>query len=97
MAEIEAGGKVKDDMEIDSDDEVEVLPTAATKVDEVELKAANAQLDARIKDFNLKDLRKLLMTYMTYLASAKETTERKIDLTKISEGVNKDLGTVGSS
>ena len=94
MAEIEAGGKGKDDMEIDSDDEVEVLPTAATKVDEVELKAANAQLEARIKDFNLKDLRKLLMTYMTYLASAKETTERKIDLTKISEGVNKDLGTV---
>merc|ERR1719239_668530 len=94
MAEVEAGGKGKDDMEIDSDDEVEVLPTAATKVDEVELKAANAQLEARIKDFNLKDLRKLLMTYMTHLASAKETTERKIDLTKISEGVNKDLGTV---
>merc|ERR1719220_3129273 len=94
MAEVDVGGKGKDDMEIDSDDEVEVLPTAATKVDEVELKAANAQLEARIKDFNLKDLRKLLMTYMTYLASAKETTERKIDLTKISEGVNKDLGTV---
>merc|ERR1712088_1212495 len=50
--------------------------------------------EARIKDFNLKDLRKLLMTYMTYLASAKETTERKIDLTKISEGVNEDLGTI---
>merc|ERR1712032_1230406 len=44
MAEVEAGGKGKDD---------------------VELKAANAQLEARIKDFNLKDLRKLLMTYMT--------------------------------
>merc|ERR1712242_469335 len=35
-----------------------------------------------------------MMTYNTHLASAKETTERKIDLTKISEGVNKDLGTV---
>ena len=94
IAEVEAGAKGKDDMEIDSDDEVEVLPTAASKVDEVELKAANAQLEARIKDFNLKDLRKLLMTYMTHLASIKETTERKIDLTKISEGVNKDLGTI---
>jgi len=62
--------------------------------DEVELKAANAQLEARIKDFNLKDLRKLMMTYNTHLASIKETTERKIDLTKITEGVNKDLGTV---
>merc|ERR1712038_2095899 len=94
MAEVDVGGKGKDDMEIDSDDEVEVLPTGANKVDEVELKAANAQLEARIKDFNLKDLRKLLMTYMTHLASIKETTERKIDLTKITEGVNKDLGTV---
>ena len=87
-------GEGKDDMEIDSDDEVEVLPTGANKVDEVELKAANAQLEARIKDFNLKDLRKLMMTYNTHLASIKETTERKIDLTKITEGVNKDLGTV---
>merc|ERR1711884_675564 len=94
MAEVDVGGKGKDDMEIDSDDEVEVLPTGANKVDEVELKAANAQLETRIKDFNLKDLRKLMMTYNTHLASIKETTERKIDLTKITEGVNKDLGTV---
>ena len=98
VAEVEAGGKggSQEQVEIDSDDEVEVLPTNADKpkVSEVEMKAANANLEARIKEFNVKDLRKVLMTYMTLLASTAESVERKVDLASVSRGIVKDQAAV---
>jgi len=56
------------------------------------MSSVNAELEALIKQFNIKDLRKLLMTYMTHLAGMTGSTRQKINLTPIASGVKLDKG-----
>lgn len=99
IADLEAGDKKGSHLqiEIDSDDEIEVLPTNSTNkatpsASGSEMSSVNAELEALIKQFNIKDLRKLLMTYMTHLAGVTGSTRQKINLTPIASGVKLDKG-----
>merc|ERR1719285_947700 len=71
IRELETGVTSGNKAEIDSDDEVEVLPENAEKpkVSDQELKAIDNELDALVKQFNPRDLRKLILSYTSHLAT----------------------------
>jgi len=98
MLELEKAGAsgFEKGMDIDSDDEVEVLPIVdKANVSEEERKAVDDELESMIKEFHPRDLRKLVMTYMSQLSNMPETTPRKkINLSRIAEGIKLPKGLI---